>query len=241
VSIAPVKETSNSRVIVLILAVLIVVGFVVSVIVRRYRKQSVVAPEFNLQSAGFNENVLSVPNGMYFDKSHTWAFMEKDGTISVGIDDFLQHITGPITRVEMKNPGEKIKKGDLLFSIIQSGKQLSMYSPVSGTIKKQNEILSTNASFLNTSPYSNGWVYSLDPVNWFGENQLLSRADKHKRWLSTEFSRVKDFFAAALKPGSLEYTHVILQDGGVLKEGILADFGPEVWEDFQTNFLDNYK
>ena len=38
-----------------------------------------------------------------------------------------------------------------------------------------------------------------------------------------------------------EYAHVVLQDGGVIKEGVLSDFGPEVWEDFQSNFLDTYK
>jgi len=26
-----------------------------------------------------------------------------------------------------------------------------------------------------------------------------------------------------------------------LKEGVLAEFGPEVWDDFQTKFLDTYK
>ena len=69
----------------------------------------------------------------------------------------------------------------------------------------------------------------------------MAMADKYTKWISTEFSRVKDFLAATLKPDSLEYSHEVLQDGGVLKEGILADFGPEVWDDFQTNFLDNYK
>ncbi|NJO90334.1 MAG: hypothetical protein HC831_16355 [Chloroflexia bacterium] len=41
---------------------------------------------------------LVVPTGLYFDKSHTWAFMEKDGLVGVGIDDFLQHVVGPVTK-----------------------------------------------------------------------------------------------------------------------------------------------
>ena len=31
---------------------------------------------------------------------------------------------------------------------------------------------------------------------------------------------------------------MVLQDGGELRTGILAEFGPEVWEEFQTNFID---
>ncbi len=35
--------------------------------------------------------------------------------------------------------------------------------------------------------------------------------------------------------------NVILQDGGQLTDNVLADLGPEVWEDFQTNFIDKSK
>lgn len=242
VSAPAVKDASSQAgLILLILALVITLGLVISAVVRRYRKQEGVVPDFNVRSPGFDENSVSVPKGLYFDKSHTWAFMEKDGAITIGIDDFLQHVTGPVTRVEMKNAGEKIKKGDLLFSIIQYGKQLNLYSPISGTIKKHNEALVTDSSIINASPYSDGWVYKIEPTQWLKEIQFLDMAEKYKRWIDTEFSRVKDFLAATLKPDSLEYSHVVLQDGGVIKEGILAEFGPEVWEDFQTDFLDTYK
>jgi glycine cleavage system H lipoate-binding protein/ABC-type phosphate transport system substrate-binding protein len=241
INVTPVNDASQAGTILLILAALITLGIIVSVVVRSYRKQEDITPDFSLKPESFSEDAVVLPQGIYFDKSHTWVFREKDGNLSVGIDDFLQHITGPITRVEMKNPGEKVKKGDLLFSIIQSGKQLSLYSPVSGTIKKQNEALISNVSYINSSPYNDGWVYMIEPSNWNKEVLFMEMAEKYKRWIDNEFSRVKDFLAAKLKPESLEYSHVVMQDGGILKEGVLTDFGPEVWEDFQTNFLDNYK
>ncbi len=241
VNVNPTKETSATNVVLMILAIVIILGFVIGVVIRRNRKQVNVVPDFNQNSTSFDESSVSVPNGLYFDRAHTWAFMEKDGNIAVGIDDFLQHITGPITRVEMKSAGEKIKKGDLLFSIIQKGKQLNLYAPVSGVIKKQNEALIADSSLINKSPYTLGWIYMIEPSNWFKEIQLLEMAVKYRKWINTEFSRVKDFIAANLKPDSLEYAHVVLQDGGALKDGILTDFGPEVWDDFQTNFLDTYK
>jgi len=241
VSVTPVNNATSTGLVLLILAIVITSGILFTTAVRRLRKPINVTPDFNDYAESFSENEVVVPNGLYYDKSHTWAFMEKDGNISVGIDDFLQHITGPITRVEMKNPGEKIKKGDLLFSIIQLGKQLNLYAPVSGIIKAQNEALICDPSCMNKSPYVDGWVYRIEPVNWFKEIQFLDMAEKYKKWIDTEFSRIKDFLAATLRPDSLEYSHVVLQDGGVLKDGILSDFGPEVWDDFQTNFLDTYK
>jgi len=66
----------------------------------------------------FNADSMQVPKGLYYDKTHTWAFMEKDGTVKVGIDDFLQHVTGPLSRIGMKPAGIKVKKGDPLLTII---------------------------------------------------------------------------------------------------------------------------
>ena len=189
----------------------------------------------------FDENTVVIPKGLYFDKTHTWAFMKKDGTVKIGIDDFLQHITGPVTRIEMKNTGEKIKKGDHLLTIIHKGKQLNIYSPISGTVASINETLFTNSTLINASPYADGWVYTIEPTNWLLEIQFLTMSEKYKTWLKDEFTRLKDFLATVLRPNTPEYALVVLQDGGALKDCILADLGPEVWEDFQTQFIDNAK
>ena len=227
------------KMILLVLFAFVVIGFILDMVVRRIRNKT---GKVSYVTSGFlpvfDENSVIIPKGLYFDKTHTWSFMKKDGTVKIGIDDFLQHITGLITRIEMKNSGEKIRKGDHLLTIIQKGKQLNIYSPISGTIKAQNETLITNSSLLNAAPYSDGWVYIFEPTNWLLEIQFLSMAEKYKFWIKDEFSRLKDFFATAIKSNSPEYALIVLQDGGALKDSVLADLGPEVWEDFQTKFID---
>jgi glycine cleavage system H lipoate-binding protein/ABC-type phosphate transport system substrate-binding protein len=186
----------------------------------------------------FNENMINAPSGLLYDKTHTWAFMEKDGMVRVGIDDFLQHVTGPLTKVKMKNPGDQVKKGEPVLSIIQNGKLLNINSPVSGTIVAQNEILTGNPSAINESPYASGWVYMIKPSNWAREIQFFHMADKYQEWIKTEFTRLKDFLAETIHSKNPAYAQVVLQDGGVIKDHVLADFGPDVWEEFQTNFVD---
>ena len=34
-------------------------------------------------------NILRIPQGLFFSRNHTWAFMEKSGLAKVGLDDFL--------------------------------------------------------------------------------------------------------------------------------------------------------
>jgi glycine cleavage system H lipoate-binding protein/ABC-type phosphate transport system substrate-binding protein len=222
-----------------IISVLILIGLIINFILRLFRntKSLVKTPDAILQTV-LDENTVIVPAGLYFDKTHTWAFMEQNGIVKVGIDDFMQHITGAITRIKMKGQGEQVKKGESILSIIQNGKQLNLYSPVSGIIKELNTSLDTNSSIINSSPYNEGWVYKIEPSNWLRENQLLFMADKQRQYIKSEFSRLKDFLVAALNADSLNLIPLVLQDGGELRDGVLSNLGPEEWEDFQTKFID---
>ncbi|MEI7725053.1 MAG: hypothetical protein WCK09_08100 [Bacteroidota bacterium] len=230
------------KIILLIVIAFAVVSFFISLTVRRLRGNKGPASDVHAETpVAFSENSVNIPKGLYFDKTHTWAFMEKDGSVKVGIDDFMQHITGRLSGIGMKPVGVKIKKGDPLLTIIQKGKHLIIYSPVSGTITASNQSLITDSSAINAAPYTDGWVYMIEPTNWSLEIQFLSMADKYKTWLKGEFSRLKDFIATAIIANTPEYAFVPLQDGGEMKDNVLADLGPEIWEDFQTKFIDNAK
>ncbi|MEZ5083627.1 MAG: hypothetical protein R2750_09275 [Bacteroidales bacterium] len=238
--IAEANDQYSAAELILIIAIgLILLGFILSYVIR-HRKigKGNLTDATSDSSPVFNDASIQIPKGLLFDKSHTWAFMEKDGEVRVGIDDFLQHVTGPITRIKMKNPGDIIKKGEPVLTLIQDGKQLTVRTPVSGTIKSINEDLITDSIAMNHSPYTDGWVYMIEPSNWLREIQFLAMANKYKDWLKNEFLRLKDFIATSAKINSLAYEPVILQEGGEFKDNILQDFRPEVWEDFQKHFLD---
>ncbi len=226
---------------------LILFGFVVAASIitavvgyRKNRKLIAVKEDDNFVQV-FNEHSITAPKGFYFDKTHTWAFMEKDGNVKVGLDDFLQHVTGNLNRIKMKEPGEMVRKGEKILAIIRDGKQLNIYSPISGIIVEQNQKLITNTSIINSSPFSKGWVYLIEPKNWLREIQFLYMGDNYREWLRNEFTRLKDFFAASARLNSVVYAHITLQDGGELTDNVLANLEPEVWEDFQTKFLDTSK
>ena len=233
------EENSLLRSGLFIIATVILTGLIATSIARqRKRKKAAVKITGTALHPVLDENSLLIPKGLYFDKTHTWAFLEENGIVKVGIDDFLQHITGTITRVKMKSPGKKVKKGEQILSIIQNGKQVNLYAPVSGTIVEQNISLESDSSVLNSSPYREGWIYKIEPSNWGRESQLLFMADKQKEYIKKEFSRFKDFLAEALTANTGRYAKLMLQDGGEIRDGVMSEMGPEVWEDFQTDFID---
>jgi len=239
----PVERTSSFlSLLLLILIFIVMTGVVVELVFRQIRRRNEAKHDASpVTSPIFSEESVIIPKGIYFGKTHSWAFMRKNGSVRIGIDDFLQHITGKITKVELKAAGETVKKGELLLSIIRKGKLLNIYSPISGTITEVNENLERNSSLLNSSPYSDGWVYMIEPTNWGLEIQYLAIAEKYKEGLKDEFRRLKDFFATALKANSHDFAYVTMQDGGELFDNPLAELGPNVWDDFQTKFIDTSK
>lgn len=239
-------QTSNglniNQLIITILAVILFILAIMTFVIRYKRNTKPMIMNIDsLHLQAINENSLIIPKGLFFDKTHTWAFMEKDGSVRVGIDDFLQHVTGHITSIKMKRPGDKVKKGEPILTIIQKGKRLNISAPLSGIIRAENPILFTDSSLLNSSPYTEGWIYRIEPTNWLREIQFLLMAEKYSEWLKNEFSRLRDFLANAIKPSDPEYAYVILQDGGEISDHLLENLGPEVWEEFQTSFVDTSK
>jgi glycine cleavage system H lipoate-binding protein/ABC-type phosphate transport system substrate-binding protein len=239
VALTQTEKSSNSIIWLLAILSLVFAGVIITAVVRSLRKSKSSAAIGEIRTSNaLNENVIDAPQGLYYDKTHTWAFMEKDGSVRIGIDDFLQHITGTLSRIIMKEPGETIRKGEKILTIIRNGKQLNVYAPVSGTIKAQNTTLAEDSTLINSSPYTNGWVYMIEPKNWLREIEFLFMGERYKEWLKDEFTRLKDFFAASVRSNSSSYAHIVLQDGGELSDHVLADLEPEVWEDFQTKFID---
>ncbi|MCD4711223.1 MAG: substrate-binding domain-containing protein [Bacteroidales bacterium] len=187
------------------------------------------------------EGSAAFPGGLFFDRSHTWAYMEKSGRVRIGIDDFLQNVTGPVTRVVMKHPGEQIKRGDSFLTLIQNGKRLEIKSPVSGVVEEQNRELVNDVSLLNSDPYAAGWVLMVKPLNWISELKSYFMGEPYANWLKTEVARLKEFLTSTLKLQDTKEHALVLQDGGEISGGVLESFGPEVWEEFQDGFINRSK
>ena len=184
------------------------------------------------------ENVLSFPKGLYFDKSHTWIYMEKEGLVKFGIDDFIPNVTGDYTRIILKNPGDKVKRKEPIVTLVQKGKQIYIHAPVSGTIKEINEALVADPFTINYSPYGEGWVYMIEPSNWLREIRFFKMSEAYKEWITSEIYRLKDFLACSFNIKHLEEGNLVIQEGGEIIAHPLKDLGPEMWEDFQNYFIE---
>ena len=184
-----------------------------------------------------SQEMLSFPKGLYFDKTHTWVFMEKKGKVKVGIDDFIPNVTGDYTRLILKDPGETVKRMEPLVTLIQKGKQITINSPVSGTVREINETLVADPFMVNVSPYGEGWIYKIEPSNWFREIQFFKLGESYRKWISDELIRLKDFLACSFNISNLQDGKLAFQEGGEILIYPLKELEPKTWEDFQCHFI----
>ena len=182
-------------------------------------------------------NILKIPQGLFYSRNHTWAHLSKSGIARVGLDDFILHVTGEVKFSNLRNPGDFIRKGDLLTELDQKGKLLKIYSPLSGKITGINSILYDNPEVFTEDPYEAGWIYKIKPSKWIAETNGCYLAEEAISWSKKELERFKDFIAESVKKLSPEASTVILQDGGELFDQPLSELPDEVWQEFQKSFL----
>lgn len=219
---------------------LIIIGFLLIIIPFWFMINKEISVKSQISSAMgiLSENILRIPQGLLFNKNHTWAHLGKSGIAEVGIDDFLLHVTGEVRFTDLKEPGSIIKKGEMLAGIDHNGKILHIYSPISGKVTHTNRLLTDTPSVINEDPYDKGWIYKIKPSRWIEETDTYYLASEALAWTKAELQRFKDFLAGSVSKYNPEVSMLLLQDGGELCDKPLSDLPDGIWLDFQKSFLD---
>ena len=107
----------------------------------------------------------NIPADLRFQKSHEWARLEADGTITIGISDHAQQALGDLVFVEAPEPGRHVNAGEAC-AVVESVKAASdVYSPVSGEVVAGNADLGGQPELINTDPYGAGWIMRVRPTD----------------------------------------------------------------------------
>lgn len=114
-----------------------------------------------------------VPQNLKYTKSHEWARVESDDTITVGITDHAQELMGDMVYVDLPQAGAKVTAGKEC-AVVESVKAASdVYAPVSGEIVEGNAGTTDAPETVNKDPYGDGWLFRLKPANPAEVNALL--------------------------------------------------------------------
>jgi glycine cleavage system H protein len=96
------------------------------------------------------------PDDRYYLKSHVWLKRE-DKEIVIGLTQLGQSMSKGIVHIDLPEPGDSIKKGDMLvaYETIKAVSQISL--PFDATVTGVNEKLWDDPNVINSDPY-NEWL-----------------------------------------------------------------------------------
>lgn len=100
-----------------------------------------------------------------YAKSHEWARLEDDGTVTVGISAYAVEALTDLVFMQLPEVGATVKAGES-FGEIESVKAVSdLYAPVSGEVVAVNTELPGRLETLGEDPYGSGWVIRIQPAD----------------------------------------------------------------------------
>ena len=118
---------------------------------------------------------MNVPANLKYAKSHEWAKLEADSSITIGISDHAQEALGDIVFLELPDVGRTIKSGEEV-AVIESVKAASdIYAPISGEIIAANSAAADAPESVNADAYS-AWLFKIKPSNPAEYDAMLDAA-----------------------------------------------------------------
>lgn len=127
-----------------------------------------------------------IPGDLKFLKSHEWARVEDEGTVTVGISDHAQGLLGDLVYVELPSVGDNVTAGNAC-AVVESVKAASdVYAPVSGEIVAVNEALPDKPETINEDAFGDGWIFVIKPDNLAEEQEELLDPDAYAELIESD-------------------------------------------------------
>jgi glycine cleavage system H lipoate-binding protein len=214
---------------VLLVLLTIILFIVTDSIVQRVRRARAAQALEPLRAGVSSE----IPEGIALAFNHTWMREEKKGLWTIGIDGFLTALTGAVESILLPPVETRVVPASSAIALRDHGKELHVSLPVPGTVVEVNNAVLKNPSLATSSPYEDGWLVRVRPFDRPAAGVRRVAREETSRWLRDQTDRVKEFLTARLPQP------VLMQDGGLPVRGLLKEFSPEVWREFQETFVVN--
>ncbi|MDP2767953.1 MAG: glycine cleavage system protein H [Candidatus Methanoperedens sp.] len=133
----------------------------------------------------------NLPDELYYTKDHTWARVEDNGGVTVGMDAFGAKSAGNIEFIDLPMEDDEFEGGEA-FGSLESAKWVGgLLMPVSGMVTEVNENIEDELGLLAKDPYGEGWLIKIKPANLKDELKALIHGADVGPWLKKEIETRK--------------------------------------------------
>ena len=147
----------------------------------------------------------------------------------IGADSFVPLVLGRVERVDFPAVDSMVRQGEPFVTLHRKSKSVTLLAPLSGKVAGINNTLVTKPELLNASPYSDGWIAEIVPLNLAREINNLIRGITSSLWREALRTQLVQWFSPRLGP--------VLQDGGQFVENFSDTLSHEEWEQLTKEFF----
>ncbi len=104
-----------------------------------------------------------LPEDLYYDLDYVWVRPEEDQTMTIGVTDPAQTMSGRLQKARIKKIGTHLEAGRHVATL-ESGKWAGgVPVPFAGTVIARNELLLEDPHLINIDPYKDAWIARMQP------------------------------------------------------------------------------
>lgn len=109
------------------------------------------------QGPSSRQNVYTIPE-------NTWARLEPDGSVRVGMHPMFLETIGHIGEIELPQKDDQLAQGQACVKVVDSRDRAHrLWSPTSGRVLQVNESVKHDLKPLAQDPFGAGWLFVLMP------------------------------------------------------------------------------
>ena len=113
-----------------------------------------------------------VKKNLRYSAEHEWV--DDSSPVKVGISQAAADSLGDVVYVDLPEAGSEVTAGETCGEVESTKSVSDLYAPVSGTIVDVNQTVIDDPALLNSDPYGEGWLFTVEVTS---EGELLSAED----------------------------------------------------------------
>jgi glycine cleavage system H protein len=120
--------------------------------------------------------IFRVATDRLYHSDGVWAFWlesQGNGRVRIGLTDYLQQLNGDVAFAHVKPTGTNLAAGDEIAELETIKANVSLFSPVNGTVVEVNADLDLSPEVINQEPYGKGWLAVIETTDWQSDRAKL--------------------------------------------------------------------
>ncbi|MFZ4620992.1 MAG: hypothetical protein ACOYNS_10555 [Bacteroidota bacterium] len=178
---------------------------------------------------------IQIPQDRIYFQSHTWMKKMNDGTVRVGIDEFLARLLQPVSAVAVVYVPSHISQGQPFAWFIRNGTTYAIHNDMSGITYASNPQLAKRPSLLTSDPLHEGWLMTLSQSCMTDPGLKFFTPQEYETALTKEVDQLSQFIRTNSRSSANVGT--TMHDGGMRIENIEQFIGEKRYAKILSRLL----